>query len=148
MGTELKVQSGERSAGVESDRRFEEVDPLVLRRGDRVAVSFGVLTVRGVELVGPSVVRMVWEEDQPAVAVHRCNLVSRLVAVQAVEPRGPGVETDPRVLAVRFVEHAIEALATARRHAVVLGTELGGEWELLGRARELCRDVLGAWKRG
>ncbi len=56
--------------------------------------------------------------------------------------RSAGVESDPMVLAVRFVEHAIEALATARRHAVVLGTELGGEWELLGRARELCRDVL------
>ena len=39
-------------------------------------------------------------------------------------PNHPG-----HAIAVRFVEHAIEALATARRHARGMGTELGGEWE-------------------
>lgn len=79
MGHDDKVRSGERDAGpADADRRFEAVAPSVLRRGDRVAVSFGVLTLRAVVCEGPSA-RMFWVEDQPSVSVQWCNTVSRLV---------------------------------------------------------------------
>ena len=156
MGTSDKARSGGLSAvaGV----RYEDVDPLVLRRGDRVAVSFGVLTVRGVEAEGPSV-RMLWEEDQPSVAVHRCNLVSRLVV--AVQAQGPTVPTAEYGSDGRWSDLRRASLADTRRRYEVACWEavhgdLGGadsaEWAahvawcfVAGWRPLVC---VGYWSRG
>ncbi len=51
-----------------------EILPDALRPGQRVVVSFGIVTIRGIKIGGDSVT-LYWHEPQPAVMQSRWNTV-------------------------------------------------------------------------
>jgi len=66
----------------------EWVSADTVKPGDRLAVCFGVMTVRAVARDGERITWH-WVEDQPAVTQHRSNGVERITGLRCeVTPKG------------------------------------------------------------